>query len=224
MREGSPDSGPPPHRTDPVIFSFNPTICATCGGRCEKACRRGRLDTPLRIRDLLRRAATPTSAAGDPGRKSRFYQHHLGHVPPTGIHRLFRILEAGNDRPVEEARRCLQCGCVAAADCLLRSIATQAGARQHRFRGEPIDLSGPIRSPQITYDPGKCVRCHRCIELGKRLKPECGPIMAGRGRHSFVEAPFQQEFGSAFAGFEPQFVAECPTGALAIPFPPPPSP
>ncbi|MBF0543079.1 MAG: (2Fe-2S)-binding protein [Candidatus Riflebacteria bacterium] len=202
----------------PIDCEFNPEICEKCGGRCEKACRRGRLDKAIKIVELLRIKGTRISGKVEPIQSE--YQHYPGQFSREQIIDYFIDSKNENSKikslsEIEtEAARCLQCSCSSKQKCFLRNLATRLGASQEKFRNEETELPRPVRTDSIIFYPGKCIKCHRCIELGKRLKPGAGPVMCGRGKYSIVDAPINSSFQSAFAGFENQFVEECPTGAL----------
>jgi hypothetical protein len=210
----------------PTDFSFNPRICAECGGKCEKACRRGRLDTPLAVRAVLLTSGKPSDELGKPRAPERRYQHFLGKITPAGICEYYSVTvvpsgvamppasSAPSADPRLEARRCLQCACSAANDCVLRDLADRLKARRNAFPADPSALLIPVRRDTIVFDPGKCIKCHRCVELGKQLKPAAGPVMSGRGKDSIIAPPLNADFAAAFAGCEEDFIAECPTGAL----------
>ncbi len=228
----------------PVDFNFNPAICAECGGRCEKACRRGRLDRPLQIRALLDKfalAGDKPAAENSPGSA---YQHRSGLIKAEDIALFYgagaeaeassekarakRVFDAlknlsaaarqasatdTSDLP-GEAERCLLCSCEAKDNCVLRDLAWEHGAKQQAFAGDKQPSVAPVIMGRLTFYPGKCVKCERCVELGKRINPGGGPTMSGRGFYSCVEGGFAGGRSAAFAGFEDQFIAECPVGAL----------
>ncbi len=79
----------------------------------------------------------------------------------------FREVELGFsvDDAIEEAARCLACGCQKSHDCGLRDAATlykindedldKAWAPQ-----QPVDESSPF----IRFDPNRCIRCGACVD------------------------------------------------------------
>jgi predicted molibdopterin-dependent oxidoreductase YjgC len=206
---------------DCVEFAFNPSICEICGGRCEKACRRGRYDQPISIRDLLKGyGCKDTSIKENPGQVKKNYQHHFGKISKEEIQTLYFAgpTDVKYQNPQhKEAQRCLQCACSAQYNCQLRKAAFKVQARQHHFAAPNESRFKPIFAEKIIYFPDKCIRCNRCVELGKQLKPGNGPVMTGRGPKSVVSSSLNQNFAQAFAGFEEDFINECPTGALCSP-------
>ncbi len=63
---------------------------------------------------------------------------------------------------IQEARRCLQCGCIGLSKCAYRGL-----SRDYKIKASsaPKRLLAPVDSshPLIRVDPNKCVACHRCI-------------------------------------------------------------
>ncbi|MBF0409032.1 MAG: (2Fe-2S)-binding protein [Candidatus Riflebacteria bacterium] len=213
-------------------FTFNPEMCDECGGKCEKACRRGRIDSTVSIRELIRNACTFSPKEnhdnGYVSQSTNKYKHHIGKLSREEIIEYFFISLPSDSHETsesinftlfselqKEAGRCLQCSCSARNNCILRNLASDMNAKQNRFRDEQPELMLPKRAGLITFYPGKCIRCHRCVELGKTLKPGKGPVMIGRGKTTTVDSPLNISLESAFSGFEEQFIDECPTGALS---------
>jgi predicted molibdopterin-dependent oxidoreductase YjgC len=204
-----------------VDFDYDAKICSDCGGRCEKACRRGRLDRPVRIRALLNQLGEEKKMAAVPA-PDRRYRHLFGKIDAALIKSLYPAAQLVADQNLLtvaqiEALRCLQCACAAADDCSLRRVATACEAKQHYFGSEKQTVPVLHLSEKIAFDSGKCIRCCRCVELGFRLKPGVGPVMTGRGGESTPAPPLGLDFAAAFAGHEREFVCECPTGALFEP-------
>ncbi len=199
-------------------FRFNPEICDECGGRCEKACRRGFFDRAISIRELLKDFGEADKSITRKEKNSRpEYFHFLGKCDQKSLKKIYGIKIAHEKL---DADRCLQCSCNAESDCELRNMASLMKARQARFKlSDPLFLE-PVVTPTIVYYPGKCIRCNRCIRLGEQLKSikhTDGPVMTGRGLNSRVDSPVGLTFDQAFAPDEDKFIAICPTGALARP-------
>jgi predicted molibdopterin-dependent oxidoreductase YjgC len=218
--------------TEPFLFS--PEICLKCGGRCEKACRRGRIDTPIRISELLNAAGkTHSETIPSPGIEPS-YRHYLGRITrdetmqyfglPTstpcpeshGLDTASLHKEKIKSPPaiLTEAERCLQCTCSAHSTCELRTVASETKAQQHRFSGAYFPAPILFIGETLLFQPGKCIRCLRCIALGDRLNPGHGPVMTGRGRSTIPDGPIGKNLSQAFRGHEDAFCAECPTGAI----------
>jgi len=120
-----------------------------------------------------------------------------------------------HDTAMEEASRCLSCGCTAVFKCKLRKYATDYDAVVTEFLGEikehPIDDSHPY----LIRDPNKCISCARCIRTCLEIK--------GIGALGFVYRGFNVEVSPAMQkGLEQtacdscgECIKTCPTGALS---------
>lgn len=196
-------------------FSFNPDICQECGGRCEKVCRRGFFDSAITIRTLLTEFGKEDKLiCKHENTSGKKYFHYLGKANPEKLQKIYSII---TDDENSEASRCLQCSCEAENSCELRNLASQMKAIQSKYKfSDPLILD-PIITPTISYDPGKCIRCNRCVKLGERLNPGKGPIMTGRGTESRLDSPVGVSFDKAFSPNEDKYIAICPTGALSKP-------
>ena len=96
----------------------------------------------------------------------------------------------------------------------MRDLATAYRASQFTYRhDEPATLQ-VITAGGVTLEPGKCVRCERCVHLGERVKPGRGPVLAYRGQSSRICPPAGSTYEETFRGFEDDFIGECPVGAL----------
>lgn len=199
----------------PQKFLYNAAICEECGGRCERACRRGRVDTAIKIREQLSAFAEKTTAL-PPAQNSpnRPYFHILGMIKAEQIAKFYQI---ENTSPATEAQRCLQCQCSALTHCELRDMATTFRLKGNRLKLDSLPFRKKIVTETIAYDPEKCIKCNRCIALGNRLTPGNGPAMVRRGIHACIDAPVGMTFSQVFAGREEDYIAACPTGALSRP-------
>ena len=189
----------------PVSFEFNPSICETCGGKCEKVCRRGKLDGPVKIRRLLRDYGQKTKEMTKVV-KDTLYLHR----DPRATAEELAPFDVDNEKTA-----CLQCACRAKDDCQLRQVATELSAKRKAYqtnKKEPLSIEA---AGLLVFEKHKCIKCGRCLRLGDELKPEDGPTIAFRGQQTCILPPLGSDFEKAFAGCEKEFVKVCPVGAIA---------
>lgn len=71
-------------------------------------------------------------------------------------------------------------------------------------------------NPYITYDPGKCIHCQRCINVCHRIAVN-GAIKSGRlGNFHIVESPFGADYKATGCESCANCAEVCPTGALTL--------
>ncbi|HVP17810.1 MAG TPA: FAD-dependent oxidoreductase [Spirochaetia bacterium] len=123
---------------------------------------------------------------------------------------------------VQEAARCLECGCQDVLDCALKQYATEYEATATRFRGDipihPVDDSHPL----IARDPSKCVLCGRCVRICLEVQGIGVFGYVNRGFSSIVAPSFGVPFGQDASCIScGQCVSACPVGALTEKLPAP---
>jgi formate dehydrogenase major subunit len=117
---------------------------------------------------------------------------------------------------VEEARRCLQCDCLAREDCKLRRYATEYGADPRRFRGERRRFDRDATHPQVVYESGKCILCGLCVRIAEQSGEKPGVGFMRRGFAARVAVPFGASLADGLSSAAVRCATACPTGALAL--------
>lgn len=118
------------------------------------------------------------------------------------------------DEAIEEATRCLECGCHDYHECSLIDYAQQYDVKPERFGKEKVIHEFEDDHPFIVRDPNKCILCGLCVRA-------CDEVM-GIEALGFVDRGFDtivlptlgnslEESGCISCG---QCVSVCPTGAL----------
>lgn len=134
-------------------------------------------------------------------------------------HHNFNEVERGltAEQAMQEASRCLSCGCADVHDCKLREHATHYNAEQFAFCGadcesapHPIDDS----HAHIVRDRNKCILCARCVRICAAAGQGVFGFV-GRGYDTTVEPPFAVPLGESANCIDCGLcVSTCPTGAL----------
>lgn len=136
-------------------------------------------------------------------------------VPPEVRVRNFREIELGlaPEEAVQDAKRCLECGCFDAFECKLRSFATEYGARPERIRGEKHDYE-PAVHPFIVRDQNKCILCGLCVRTCSEIIGAEALGLVNRGFDVYVSPSLDLPLEQTSCVSCGQCVYVCPTGAL----------
>lgn len=185
--------------------------CKDCSAPCEKACRRGRIDTTVKIRDIfmgIESAGKLTSIV------QKEYNHKLGAITDERKQYLLDdvVMRNGeNEFSIQEISRCLQCGCSADSRCDLQNLGTKLNAKQNEFKISNLMLKPKIYTDKLVFDTNKCIRCMQCTNIESNGKSLC---VTHKGESIEPGPPIGQSWQYVVAGIEDRLVEVCPTGAM----------
>ncbi len=117
------------------------------------------------------------------------------------------------DIAIQEAERCLECGCLDRFMCKLKEYADLYGASQEVYQGFKYEHEIDETHPWIIRDPNKCVLCGSCV----RTTEEHGEGVVQfvhRGFQTVVEPAFGDPLGDTDSLLVGSLADACPTGAL----------
>jgi formate dehydrogenase major subunit len=115
---------------------------------------------------------------------------------------------------VREARRCIQCDCLAKDTCGLRRYGTEYAAAPGKYKGERRAFARDASHPEIVYEPGKCILCGLCVRIAEQEGERPGITFEGRGFPTVAAIPFDRPVAEGLARTGARCAAACPTGAL----------
>ena len=130
--------------------------------------------------------------------------------------RNFDEVEKGFSRltAIEEAKRCLECGCADMQECKLRDYATVYDVMVQRFMGEvkqhPIDDSHPF----LVRDQSKCVMCGRCVRMCLEVVGAAALGFVYRGFNAIVAPTMEKPYPESPCVSCGACIETCPVGAL----------
>jgi glycine/D-amino acid oxidase-like deaminating enzyme len=115
----------------------------------------------------------------------------------------------------EEAGRCLECACLKRDACALREAASAYPAPHRERLEERPAFRLDVSHPDVVLEPGKCIKCGRCVRITRERGEPVGLAFIGRGVEMAVGAPFGRDLKDALTFTAAECVAACPTAALA---------
>jgi thioredoxin reductase/ferredoxin len=125
---------------------------------------------------------------------------------------------SSRENAIAEAERCMECDCAAAEKCRLRELADKFGAKQKRRASRVKDeRRGFIRilDEDLLFEPGKCVKCGRCLAVCAKFAEKRGPGFVNRGYDMEIAFPFGVSPKIGLGKAAAECVDVCPTGAIA---------
>ncbi|MFO8109893.1 MAG: FAD-dependent oxidoreductase [Thermoplasmata archaeon] len=114
---------------------------------------------------------------------------------------------------IQEAKRCLECGCLDRFQCKLKEYATLYGASQDAYAGFKHDYMVDDSHPHVVRDPGKCILCGSCVRTSEE-HGEGVVQFVHRGFQTIVEPAFGDPLGNTDSLLVGSLSDACPTGAL----------
>ena len=149
----------------------------------------------------------------------------MRHLSAEDRKKHFREINSGfsEDEAVNEAQRCLECGCADLFECKLIKIAHDYQVQPEKYSGEKsncvldeenVSNRSLSNHPFIHRNPDKCLLCGLCVRICEELMGVTALGLVGRGFDTFVKPAIEtslEESGCISCG---QCVTVCPTGAL----------
>lgn len=106
--------------------------------------------------------------------------------------------------------------CEANGDCKLQSLCVEYGLERTSYsvarKLKPIDASNKF----FTYDPNKCILCHRCVNTCNEIVGRGAIDTMNRGFTSVIGPAFDDKWLTSTCESCGNCVAACPTGALSM--------
>ena len=125
-------------------------------------------------------------------------------------------LGLSDETAMQEAKRCLECGCHDYAECKLIRYANMQEIHPERFAGVQHAAETERKLVCIERDNGKCILCGLCVRICDEDAKQGILGLVGRGFPTAVKPEFNRPETIAVCKECKKCAAACPTGALRI--------
>jgi len=121
------------------------------------------------------------------------------------------------EEAIKETARCFHCDCRKINTCKLRDYSYLFAGNQKRFKiNERNSIKRIIQNSNVIFEPGKCVKCNRCVKITEKSGEEFGLTMINRGFDIKIATPFNESMSHSLQKVVDKVVNSCPTGALSF--------
>ncbi|MBD3221495.1 hypothetical protein GF314_09655, partial [bacterium] len=119
-----------------------------------------------------------------------------------------------DEQAVEEATRCLSCGCQDVFECKLKKYMDDYQVDPRRYAGATHDEPADESHPDIRRDPNKCVKCGKCVEVCDQGRGLAVLGFTQRGFEAGVGPVLNKPMVETHCEACGDCIAVCPVGAL----------
>ncbi|MBQ2753160.1 MAG: FAD-dependent oxidoreductase [Firmicutes bacterium] len=119
------------------------------------------------------------------------------------------------EQAVNEAKRCLECGCADYFECKLIKHGNSMEITPEKFEGENHVRTVDNTHPFIDRNPDKCILCGLCVRVCDEVMDRASIDLVGRGFDSIVKPELDFPLAETSCISCGQCINVCPTGALA---------
>ena len=117
---------------------------------------------------------------------------------------------------LEEASRCLECGCASVYDCKLLPLMREYGSFSSGITGKKHTYKKDASHPFIVRDNGKCILCAQCVRACKEITGNENLGLFGRGFNTLPVTAFDLPLNNSRCISCGVCTDVCPTGALTM--------
>ncbi len=121
------------------------------------------------------------------------------------------------EEALQEAGRCLECGCTAFSKCKLLNYAGKYEVKPQRLAGEIHHHSNEYHHPFLDWDTDKCILCGLCVRICDEVMGITALGLVNRGFDTVVmpEWEWGNDLENSLCNCCGECAAVCPTGALS---------
>jgi formate dehydrogenase major subunit len=148
--------------------------------------------------------------------RPKFYRAKMPHLSAEYRKTNFEEIMKGfsEETAVNEAKRCLECGCHDVFECKLIDYANQYEVEPQRLEGEVHHRRVEDDHPYIIRNSDKCILCGLCVRICEEVMGVEALGLTERGFDTIVKPALDRPLKEAGCISCGQCVSVCPTGAL----------
>ncbi len=150
----------------------------------------------------------------------KLYRHEMPTLA-TDNRKNFLEVELGYENEqvaVDEAGRCLECGCTEYFTCDLKKYSTEYNADQTKYSGGFQEYPIDFRHPYIEIDSNKCILCSRCVRICRDVVGANALGLVNRGFKTYVAPSMGDALQETKCESCGMCISTCPTGAITESF------
>ncbi len=115
---------------------------------------------------------------------------------------------------LNEANRCMECGCGEFFDCDLQKYSDEYDVEQEKYAGEFNEYKIDFSHPYIEIDNNKCILCSRCIRICDEVVGANALGLVNRGFATYVAPAMGDSLADSNCQSCGLCIDTCPTGAI----------
>ncbi|MDA3780811.1 MAG: molybdopterin-dependent oxidoreductase [Bacteroidales bacterium] len=129
----------------------------------------------------------------------------------------FKEVELGyssEEIALNEASRCMECGCSEYFTCDLKKYSTQYEAEQNKYGGDYNEYNIDFSHPFIEIDNNKCILCGRCVRICNEIVGANALGFVERGFDTYIAPSMGESLTKTDCESCGLCISTCPTGAI----------
>lgn len=148
--------------------------------------------------------------------RPKYYRAKMPHLSAESRKNNFEEIMKGfsEETAVNEAKRCLECGCHDVFECKLINYANQYDVEPQRLEGEVHHRCVEDDHPYIIRNSDKCILCGLCVRVCEEVMGVSALGLTERGFDTIIKPALDRPLKEAGCISCGQCVSVCPTGAL----------
>ena len=160
-------------------------------------------------------------------KNKKIKQEKVKHLAPLQRAKIFSEIESGYpiSIAIDEAKRCINCGCTAVEDCDLRKYSIEHDADPKKFKHlmdtgkRAVTGAEHVFSDEslkyMFHETAKCIKCGKCIKVCDDVVGSHALSFIGRGLNVVLSSNTDNNMSNSTCIMCGMCIDSCPTGSLS---------